>query len=238
MCYCDGDNSTGKLYAVMDLGTLGGVVKCDESTMTFSLSPAVEKCVTTHVDKASYAPFCKSLKEKIAQFIFADVAAGLAYLHHPAIRIVNRDIKPENIVFATLEGGTSEKWRDRALIVDFTTAEKIPEGKEETFKVCRDGGTPAFEAPECLTGDHRPMPLDVWALGVSIVCVVYGKLPFPADASVAELENAISTLEPAYPEGIEVSGELKAVLADLLEKDPSKRITIQEAIDKHDWLKV
>ena len=121
--------------------------------------------------------------------------------------------------------------------MDFTTAEEIPEGKENTFKVCRDGGTPAFEAPETLKGDHRPMPLDVWALGVSIVCVVYGHLPFKT-GSVAELEDAIANKDPEYAEHIEVSAELKALLADLLEKDPIKRITIQDAIHKHAWLKV
>ena len=121
--------------------------------------------------------------------------------------------------------------------MDFTTAEEIPEGKENTFKVCRDGGTPAFEAPETLKGDHRPMPLDVWALGVSIVCVVYGHLPFKT-GSVAELENAIATKDPEFAENVEVSAELTALLADLLEKDPTKRITIHEAIEKHDWLKI
>lgn len=92
--------------------------------------------------------------------------------------MANRDIKPENIVFTTLEGGTSVGLRDRAMIVDFTTAEKIPVGEEETFLVARDGGTVAFEAPETHEGDHKPKPLDLWALGVSIVCVVFGNLPF------------------------------------------------------------
>jgi serine/threonine protein kinase len=66
------------------------------------------------------------LKEKVAQFLFADVAEGLAYLHHPKILVPNRDIKPENIVFTTELGGTSVGKRDRALIVDHTTAEEIP----------------------------------------------------------------------------------------------------------------
>jgi serine/threonine protein kinase len=58
--------------------------------------------------------------------MFADIASGIKYLHHPNLRVANRDIKPENIVFTTEEGGTSLNLRSRAMIVDFTTAERIP----------------------------------------------------------------------------------------------------------------
>ena len=61
--------------------------------------------------------------------------------------------------------------------------------------VIKDGGTPAFEAPETLLGDHRPLPLDLWSLGVSIVCVVFGHLPFPGK-SQAEIESGVSGKDP------------------------------------------
>jgi serine/threonine protein kinase len=53
-------------------------------------------------------------------------------LHHPEIRVANRDIKPENIVFTTQAGGTNPSIRDRAQIVDFTTAEHN-EANDPTF---------------------------------------------------------------------------------------------------------
>ena len=51
---------------------------------------------------------------------------GLKYLHHRNLRVANRDIKPENIVFTTEAGGTTLDVRSRAMIVDFTTAERVP----------------------------------------------------------------------------------------------------------------
>ena len=175
------------------------------------------------------------MHEKIAQLIFADVAQGLAYMHHPKILVANRDIKPENIVFTTENGGTSVGKRDRALIVDFTTAEQIPEGKEATFKVIKDGGTPAFEAPETLAGDHRPLPLDVWSLGVSIASVVFGKLPFPG-ATQQEIEDGVANKEPQLNADVVVSDDCRQLIAACLIKDPTKRPTIHEAIENFKWL--
>ena len=70
--------------------------------------------VSKIVDNETYAPFCVSIKEKVLQYVFADVAQGIKYLHSPGLRIANRDIKPENIVFTTEKGGTSLGKRDRA----------------------------------------------------------------------------------------------------------------------------
>ena len=55
-----------------------------------------------------------------------------------SLRIANRDIKPDNMVFA------STGKRVKAMIIDFTLAETIKHGQ----LVDHDGGTPAFEPPE------------------------------------------------------------------------------------------
>jgi len=101
--------------------------------------------VSTGKIDEQYASFCQSVDEKVAQYIFADAAQGIKYLHSK--NIVNRDIKPDNMVFTTEAGGTSLNLRDRALIVDFTIAEEIPKDDPE-FKVTRGKCSPAFEAPE------------------------------------------------------------------------------------------
>jgi len=94
----------------------------DTGNPNFVMNEKVVSCISKHITE-EYAPFCATMHEKIAQFLFADVAQGLAYMHHPKILVANRDIKPENIVVTTEAGGTSLGKRDRAMIVDFTTAE-------------------------------------------------------------------------------------------------------------------
>jgi serine/threonine protein kinase len=124
-----GEHADGFIYLLMQIGDLGSVSKADESSgkAVFSIPEEVAEQVEMNITdpglKKEYAPFCKNMKEKIVQFIFADVASGLRYLHHPELRVANRDIKPENIVFTTEDGGTSLNKRDRAMIVDFTTSE-------------------------------------------------------------------------------------------------------------------
>ena len=59
--------------------------------------------------------------------------------------MANRDLKPENMLFTTKEGGTDNRLYDRAQITDFTTALKVPD--DDAF-ITDSGGTKLFEAPE------------------------------------------------------------------------------------------
>jgi len=90
--------------------------------------------------------------------------------------------------------------------------------------VSGDGGTCAFQPPETHDDEHRPLPLDVWGLGVSIMSVVCGHLPFPG-ITTQGMKNSVKTKEPNYW-GVEVSEELRSLIADLLQKDPERRPTI------------
>lgn len=80
-------------------------------------------------DEPEFAQFgasdCVSMKERVARFIFTQVASGLEYLHEDAL-VANRDLKPENMLFTTKEGGTNIYSHDRAQITDFTTVFKLP----------------------------------------------------------------------------------------------------------------
>jgi len=60
--------------------------------------------------------------------------------------MANRDIKPDNILFATKENGTNPNYEDRAQIADFTTVVEIA---NENFTVNDKAGTLAFMPPEC-----------------------------------------------------------------------------------------
>lgn len=65
----------------------------------------------------------------------------MQYMHDVA-NIVNRDIKPDNMLFMTQVDGTDRKG-DRAQIADFTTVIRGAEGDSD-FKVSGDMGTMCF----------------------------------------------------------------------------------------------
>lgn len=137
------------------------------------------------------------MHEKVAKYLFYQIANGMCYMHDVA-NVVNRDIKPDNMLFLSQTDGTDRKG-DRAQIADFTTTLKVPKDDSE-FKVSGDMGTFTFLAPEVhLKPAFKPKPLDVWALGVSIYTVVFGRVPFFASSdSKLDLINAITEGEPDY----------------------------------------
>ena len=56
---------------------------------------------------------------------------------------------------------------------------------------------------------------------------MFGKLPFWANNEM-EFVDTIKTMDLTFPEDIPCSDELKLLLRQLLEKDPKKRITLNE----------
>ncbi|KAG0230956.1 hypothetical protein BGX31_005691 [Mortierella sp. GBA43] len=87
---------------------------------------------------------------------------------------------------------------------------------------------------------HRPpitKAIDVWALGVTLYCFIYGRCPFNAETEF-ELFNMIPRVQPSYesvPGREDVCPELKDLLSRLLEKDVSRRITLKE-VKEHPWV--
>lgn len=96
--------------------------------------------------------------------------------------------------------------------------------------------TPTGTMSICSGHGYAPRPpitkaIDVWALGVTLYCFVYGRCPFIAETEF-ELFNLIPRKQPSYLDSVPgrefVSAPLKDLLSRLLEKDVSKRITLKE----------
>ena len=167
------------------------------------------------------------MRERIARFIFSQVANGLEYLHYDAL-VANRDIKPENILFTTKEGGTNIYSHDRAQITDFTTVFKLHEETADVVMISGLQGSPAFQAPEVHSKPQfKPRPLDIWALGVSIYAFMFEEMPFWGE-TVEEINQQIANKELNF-DGKEVSEEFKAMIRALLNKNPDERPSIREA---------
>ncbi|KAF9438936.1 hypothetical protein BGZ76_002935 [Entomortierella beljakovae] len=90
-------------------------------------------------------------------------------------------------------------------------------------------------------GSTRPpitKAIDIWALGVTLYCFIYGRCPFTADTEF-ELFNIIPRKQADFPDSIPgrefVDPSLKDLLSQLLEKDVHKRITLKE-VKEHPWV--
>ncbi|KAJ4462190.1 putative Calcium/calmodulin-dependent protein kinase kinase [Paratrimastix pyriformis] len=110
------------------------------------------------------------LPEDTSRAYFRDAVLGLEYLHHQ--RIIHRDIKPENLLISA-EGHIK--------ISDFGVS-FIFDGENDQARKTR--GTPAFLAPRWSPVPPDPnaayagRPVDIFALGVTLYCYIFGHAPF------------------------------------------------------------
>ncbi|MFN2601584.1 MAG: serine/threonine-protein kinase [Gemmatimonadaceae bacterium] len=142
--------------------------------------------------------------------IMIDVLAGLAYAHKRGI--VHRDIKPANIRIA--EDG-------RAKIMDFGVAHLSTSELTMTGAVV---GTPAYMAPEQITGSRTTAATDLFATGAVLYELVTGVKAFSAPTIQSLFfkivaEPPVSTLEllPGLPP------ELNRIIEKSLAKNQSER---------------
>ncbi|EFC42555.1 predicted protein [Naegleria gruberi] len=157
--------------------------------------------------------------EETCRRYYRDLICGLEYLHEN--KIVHRDIKPENVLVTK---------DDRLKITDFGVSSML-EGDNDTFNTAP--GTPAFLSPEaCHVGSYSGYASDIWAAGVTLFVMLYGRLPF-FGPGILGMYNAILNDEPEIPENIEP--DLQDLLTRLFCKDPHRRITIKE-IKEHAWI--
>jgi serine/threonine protein kinase len=91
----------------------------------------------------------------------------------------------------------------------------------------------AYSPPEVLRGEpYRPIPRDIWSLGVLLYILLTGKYPFGSQPN-SRTKNRILNEEPRWDE-LKIPPLAKDLLQRMLEKDPSKRITLKE-VQAHPW---
>ncbi|KAJ3557828.1 hypothetical protein NM688_g1261 [Phlebia brevispora] len=106
-------------------------------------------------------------------------------------------------------------------------------------------GTPGYIAPENWTSDRVSYPADVWCMGIVFHVLFYGQYPFgmePWRHSEEELQYATLHEELEF-RSYDFDQHVANLMSRMLEKDPSKRITVAE-IKRHpyfnsiDWKRV
>ena len=158
------------------------------------------------------------LPAQTAMRVCAEVASGIAAAHDAGL--VHRDIKPANVILTT--GG--------AKVVDFGIAAAAGP-LEDLDQDDRMIGTPAYLAPERLTGDQIVPASDVYALGLLLHYVLVGRLPWAAETTTQML-RAHSYVEPEpLPPVSGVPPEVADLCGRCLAKDPADRPTAAEVTE-------
>ena len=137
--------------------------------------------------------------------ICAEVAAGLAAAH--AAGLVHRDVKPGNVML----GSTGAK------LVDFGISAEIGEGGDHAVL-----GTPAYVAPERLTGSPALPASDVYALGILLHKATTGRLPWDVDTKTQVLRAHLMR-PPARLHASGLPDEVVDMCDRCLAKDPRHR---------------
>lgn len=182
------------------------------------------------------------LPAPLALRITRQVASALRQAH--AIGVIHRDIKAENIMLVSSDGGDVT-----AKVLDFGVArvssELLSEGTAGVHKslvLTRFGtalGTPAYMAPEQAAGAQVDERSDLYSLGVLLYEMLTGSLPFEGTTPSEMLRLHFTAPVPPLGErvpGLQVPAGLEAMVRKLLEKDPEMRFqsakALIEAIDE------
>lgn len=159
------------------------------------------------------------LGETVARSYLRDIVSGLMYLH--SHNIVHGDIKPDNLLVSAT--GTVK-------IGDFSVSQVF---EDENDELRRSPGTPVFTAPECCLGqNYHGKTADIWAVGVTLYCMIFGQYPFLGD-TLQDTYDKIVNNTLLLPE--DMNPLLKNLVEGLLCKDPMQRMTL-EAVSLHPWV--
>jgi serine/threonine protein kinase len=140
-------------------------------------------------------------------YLANQLLACLQYIHEKGV--IHRDLKPGNILI------------DRFAVVkisDFGLA-YLSEQVSQTLQGALVG-TPAYMAPEQITGDALTEKTDLFSLGAVLYELISGGKAFGGDTYSACLHHILHTSPPALSEA---PAELTGFIEQLLEKEPEKR---------------
>ena len=165
------------------------------------------------------------LKEERAAEIIHKLCTAVFFLHQYGI--IHRDLKPENILM------TDDTENADIRLVDFGLGKILGPGEkcDEPF------GTFSYVAPEVLQEKPYNHKVDLFAIGVITYLLVAGFLPFDDENSEKEIARQTVYEPTPYPKKIwdKISNEARMLVDNLLEKDPNKRMDLQEVLQSK-WL--
>ena len=171
------------------------------------------------------------IPEHISAKIFLELALTLKNLHSK--KIAHGDIKPENVFLGK---------NFKILLGDFGFSHMF-DPSEKDFILHRFVGSEIYCGPEtrkAYTKGFNAMLNDIFSLGVLLFVITIGEFPFLvsnfSDERYKNIINGSYNSFWKYYDHIEISDEFKDLIVNLINNNPSKRLSLDEVID-HPWLK-
>jgi calcium-dependent protein kinase len=151
-----------------------------------------------------------------------DVITGILYCHNH--NIVHRDIKAENILFA------SKDLTSPCKIIDFGISLKFSKDSKLQDKT----GTILYVAPEVLKGSYDEK-CDIWACGVLLYLILCGYPPFYGNSRQSVMKKILKE-NHSFENSVwnNISDSAKDLISAMLIKDPELRPSAAEVL-KHKW---
>ncbi len=186
------------------------------------------------VDGRDVLSYCRQhqldLQQRLA--LFAQVCEAVGYAHRHLV--IHRDLKPSNILVDN---------SGRVKLLDFGIAKllgtgMLPEGQSTLAMM-----TPEYAAPEQLEGKSATTATDVYALGVLLYQLLSGRPPWnlrqlPLPAALQRLlhtdpeplsQAARNNPDAPIPAKL-LAGDLDAIVAKALRREPEARYTSAQAL--------
>ena len=146
-----------------------------------------------------------------------------AGLHHAHLRgVLHRDVKPENLLFSS---------DDVLKVTDFGIAKVMGQGATPSSSTIGGlKGTPAYMAPEQVSGETAGPGVDIYATGVLLYELLSARLPFsergtPVSIALRHITEEPEALDVVAPD---LAGPLADVTMRALSRDPADRFVSAE----------
>ncbi len=199
------------------------------------------------------------LTEAESAQLMSNLLQACSFLHEQGI--VHGDIKPENIILGnhkkpespsneSINGTSGDSNTDEidVRLADFGTATLM----DPSRNTCTISQNSRITAPYCppevikqqKNNSIKPVEVDiktdVWALGVILYILLYGRHPYDLDASASEEEmvERILYTHPKFsdPNWDVISPSGVDLLKNMMHQDPDQRPTCHEALS-HEWFR-
>ena len=198
----------------------------------------------------------KRLSEPEVRYFLLQMVLALEYLH--GHNIIHRDLKLGNLFLSQhmririgdfgLSTQVNEQGQKKTTICG--TPNYIAPEVLKGAKVCTKSSVPSPSGVSLVLGIDLTMvwlasnnslqqgghsfEVDIWSLGCIVYTLLVGKPPFQTD-DVKKTYQAIRQIHYSFPSSSNVSLQARTMVAQLLTKDPAKRLTLS-AIKAHPFM--